>query len=79
MPSTSAPCRRPPPRAVDFRPGALPKQHTRTSQLAPPRAINVEEMISYMEDDEVIEVTPKAVRLHKARAFVATTWRARKP
>jgi predicted membrane GTPase involved in stress response len=36
-------------------------------------------MISYMEDDEVIEVTPKAIRLHKARAFVATTRRARKP
>ena len=35
-------------------------------KLTPSRRMAVEELIAYMEDDEVIEVTPKAVRLHKA-------------
>lgn len=33
--------------------------------LPPPRRMTVEEMIAYMNDDEVIEVTPKSVRLRK--------------
>ena len=33
--------------------------------LSPPRKMNTEEMISYMDEDEVIEVTPTAVRLRK--------------
>ena len=33
--------------------------------LTPPRKMNTEEMISYMDEDEVIEVTPTAVRLRK--------------
>lgn len=33
--------------------------------LQPPRLMSVEEMISYMDEDEVIEVTPQSIRLRK--------------
>ena len=33
--------------------------------LTPPRKMNTEEMISYMDEDEVLEITPTAVRLRK--------------
>jgi len=33
--------------------------------LSPPKRMNVEELIGYMNDDEVIEVTPTSVRLRK--------------
>ncbi len=33
--------------------------------LSPPRKMNTEEMISYMDEDEVLEITPTAVRLRK--------------
>ena len=33
--------------------------------LEPPRAITLELALEYIEDDELIEVTPKAVRLRK--------------
>jgi GTP-binding protein len=33
--------------------------------LAPPKRMSVEELIGYMESDEVIEITPKSVRLRK--------------
>jgi len=33
--------------------------------LTPPKRRSVEELIGYMNDDEVIEVTPKSVRLRK--------------
>eukprot|EP00584_Thalassiosira_punctigera_P012889 CAMPEP_0172553290 /NCGR_PEP_ID=MMETSP1067-20121228/49926_1 /TAXON_ID=265564 ORGANISM="Thalassiosira punctigera, Strain Tpunct2005C2" /NCGR_SAMPLE_ID=MMETSP1067 /ASSEMBLY_ACC=CAM_ASM_000444 /LENGTH=828 /DNA_ID=CAMNT_0013341453 /DNA_START=154 /DNA_END=2637 /DNA_ORIENTATION=- len=33
--------------------------------LSPPRRMSVEELIGYMNEDEVIEVTPKSVRLRK--------------
>jgi GTP-binding protein len=33
--------------------------------LTPPRKMTVEEMIAYMDEDEVLEVTPKSVRLRK--------------
>lgn len=35
-------------------------------QLAPPVKMSLEEMIGYMAEDEVIEVTPKTIRLRKA-------------
>lgn len=35
------------------------------TQLAPPKRMNVEELIAYMSPDEMIEVTPKTVRLRK--------------
>lgn len=34
--------------------------------IPPPKRMTVEELISYMNDDEQIEVTPKSVRLRKA-------------
>lgn len=34
--------------------------------LAPAKKMTVEELIGYMNDDEIIEVTPKNVRLRKA-------------
>jgi GTP-binding protein len=34
--------------------------------IPPPKRMSVEELISYMNDDEQIEVTPKSIRLRKA-------------
>lgn len=34
-------------------------------KLSPPRLINLEEAIGYVQSDELIEVTPKAIRLRK--------------
>src|ERR1700731_3776497 len=34
-------------------------------RLPPPQAMSLEEAIAYIEDDELVEVTPKAVRLRK--------------
>mmetsp|Transcript_22939 Transcript_22939/g.33599 ORF Transcript_22939/g.33599 Transcript_22939/m.33599 type:complete len:94 (+) Transcript_22939:1-282(+) len=34
--------------------------------LSPPKRMSIEELIGYMNDDEVLEVTPKSVRLRKA-------------
>lgn len=36
-----------------------------TVQLAPPQPKNLEEAISYVDDDELVEVTPKEIRLRK--------------
>jgi GTP-binding protein len=33
--------------------------------LSPPKKMTVEEVIAYMDEDEVLEVTPKAIRLRK--------------
>jgi GTP-binding protein len=33
--------------------------------LAPPRRMSLEEMLEYVEDDELVEVTPKSLRLRK--------------
>ena len=33
--------------------------------LTPPRRLTIEEVISYMNHDEVLEVTPKSIRLRK--------------
>ena len=33
--------------------------------LSPPKRMTVEEVIAYMDDDEVMEVTPKNIRLRK--------------
>ncbi|MGE0755296.1 MAG: translational GTPase TypA [Alphaproteobacteria bacterium] len=35
-------------------------------RLVPPRRMTLEQMISYIEDDELVEVTPKTLRLRKA-------------
>jgi GTP-binding protein len=37
----------------------------RTLRLAPPRVFSVEEALEYIEDDELLEVTPKSLRLRK--------------
>ena len=34
-------------------------------RLTPPRIMTLEEVISYIEDDELVEVTPKNIRLRK--------------
>lgn len=34
-------------------------------RLVPPRVMTLEEMISYIEEDELVEVTPKSLRLRK--------------
>ncbi|MDR1551724.1 MAG: translational GTPase TypA [Holosporaceae bacterium] len=34
-------------------------------KLSPPRAISLEQALSYIQDDELVEVTPKAFRLRK--------------
>ena len=33
--------------------------------LAPPRKLNLEQAIDFIQDDELIEVTPKSIRLRK--------------
>ena len=35
-------------------------------RLTPPRCPTLEQAIAYIEDDELVEVTPKAIRLRKA-------------
>lgn len=35
-------------------------------RLVPARTFNVEEAIAYMRDDELVEVTPKNIRIRKA-------------
>jgi GTP-binding protein len=35
-------------------------------RLTPPRRPTLEQAIAYIEDDELVEVTPKAIRLRKA-------------
>src|SRR5262249_5416627 len=34
-------------------------------RLVPPKIMSLEEMISYIQDDELVEVTPKSLRLRK--------------
>ena len=34
-------------------------------QLAPPITFTLEEALEYIEDDELVEVTPKSIRLRK--------------
>lgn len=34
-------------------------------RLVPPRVFNVEEAIAYMREDELVEVTPKSIRIRK--------------
>jgi GTP-binding protein len=34
-------------------------------RLTPPRALSLEEMIAYIGEDELVEVTPKSLRLRK--------------
>lgn len=36
-----------------------------TIQLAPPRVLTLEQAISYIDDDELVEVTPEAIRIRK--------------
>jgi GTP-binding protein len=33
--------------------------------LVPPRKMSLEQAIAYVEDDELVEVTPSAIRLRK--------------
>ena len=61
------------------RPGDLPVNVCRTKkltniraaskddgiQLSPPRVMSLEEVLEYIEDDELAEVTPTSVRLRK--------------
>ena len=35
-------------------------------RLTPPRQMSLEQAIAYIEDDELVEVTPKSIRLRKA-------------
>jgi GTP-binding protein len=34
-------------------------------RLAPPRRMTLEQAIAYIDDDELVEVTPKSIRLRK--------------
>ena len=35
-------------------------------RLTPPRQMSLEQALAYIQDDELVEVTPKSVRLRKA-------------
>ena len=39
--------------------------HDEATVLAPPRVMMLEEMLSYIADDELLEVTPKNLRMRK--------------
>ena len=39
--------------------------HDEMIRLTPPRAVTLERAISYIEEDELVEVTPKSIRLRK--------------
>lgn len=51
------------------RPKAMSNMRSATSEetvaLSPPRVMTLEEMMSYISDNEVVEVTPKHIRLRK--------------
>jgi GTP-binding protein len=34
-------------------------------RLTPPRIMSLEQAITYIEDDELVEITPKSIRLRK--------------
>ena len=34
-------------------------------RLTPPRKMSLEQAIAYIEDDELVEITPKSIRLRK--------------
>jgi GTP-binding protein len=36
-----------------------------TVRLVPPRTMSLEESLDFIEDDELVEVTPKGIRLRK--------------
>ena len=44
---------------------ARPRQPTRTSVSLRRRTFSLEEALEYIEDDELVEVTPDAIRLRK--------------
>jgi len=44
--------------------------------VPPPKRYSIEELIGYMNDDEVLEVTPKSVRLRKAELDAGVRERA---
>jgi GTP-binding protein len=50
------------PRPTDFR-ASGPKDES--IRLTPPRRLTLEQAIAYIQDDELVEVTPKAIRLIK--------------
>ena len=52
------------------------KGHEEKVHLPPPKKMNVEELIGYMSEDEVIEVTPLSVRLRKAELDTGARERA---
>lgn len=39
--------------------------HDEMIRLTPPRKMSLEQAIAYIEDDEIVEVTPKSIRLRK--------------
>jgi len=47
-------------------------------RLTPPRRMSLEQAIAYIEDDELVEVTPKAIRLRKRLLIPEDRKRARK-
>jgi GTP-binding protein len=46
--------------------------------LAPPRRISLEEALSYIQDDELVEVTPQTIRLRKKELDSTIRKKARK-
>ena len=44
---------------------AAADQYTEAVRLTPPVRLSLEEAIAYINDDELVEVTPKNIRLRK--------------
>jgi GTP-binding protein len=49
-----------------------------TIKLVPPRQMSLEESLDFIEDDELVEVTPKGIRLRKRVLNANTRIRLRK-
>ena len=43
----------------------MPPRPTRASSSHPPITFTLEEALEYIEDDELVEITPKSIRLRK--------------
>ena len=41
--------------------------HDEMIRLTPPKILSLEQAIAYLADDELVEVTPKSIRLRKRR------------
>jgi len=47
-------------------------------KLVPPRQMSLEECLDFIEDDELVEVTPKGIRMRKRELIASNRIKIRK-